>query len=84
MGINKKGNVYSVIMIALVIFMVGMIMVNFLKPLVTSARSDINCDGGSITDGTKLMCLNVDIAVVYFILLILSLTAGVITDKLLI
>jgi len=84
MGMNKKGNIYSVILISVIIFMVGMIMVNFLKPEITTARTDLNCASSTITDGTKLMCLNVDIVLVYFIILVLSLTIGVITDKLLI
>lgn len=84
MGINKKGNIYAVVMVALIVFMIGMIMINFLKPEITSARTALSCSSSTITDGTKMLCLTVDIVLPYFILLVLSLAAGVITDKLLI
>ena len=86
MGIiqNKTGSIYSIILIAFMIFVVGMIIVNFITPEITTARTQLNCDDSTITDGAKLLCLNVDISLVYFILLVLSLTVGVITDKFLI
>jgi len=82
---SKKGNVFSTIMIALLIFLVGMLVANFFKPEIDTARIGLNCDDtANITDGTKLMCLSVDITLVYFIILVLSIVGGIITDKLLI
>lgn len=67
----------------IIIFMVGMIAVNFIKPDITTARTDITCTTPA-TDGTKLMCLGLDFVVPYFIVLIFSVAGGVITEKLLI
>ena len=80
---NKKGNIYAVLMVSLILFMVGMIVVNFIKPIVADTKTDLNCSSPA-TDGTKLMCLNVDIALIYFMVIVLSLAGGIITDKLLI
>ena len=77
---NKKGNVYSVVLISFILFAVGMIMVNFIKPLVADTRTELNCSSPA-TDGTKIMCLNVDIALIYFIIIVMSLAGGIITDK---
>ena len=79
---NKKGTMYGAILMAIMLFMTGMIVVNFLKSPIDDARASLNCDSaGSISDGTKILCLNVDIAIVYFIVLILSIAGGVILDK---
>jgi len=79
---NKKGTMFGVILMAVMLFMVGMIVVNFLKTPIDTARSNLNCDNtASITDGTKLVCLTLDIAVVYFIVLVISIAGGAILDK---
>lgn len=82
---NKKGNLYMSIMVAIIIFMVGMIILNFLKPEVTSARNAISCSTpSSITDGTKLLCLITDTVIPYYFIIVLSLVGGVITEKFLV
>lgn len=79
---SKKANMYSIILMAFMLFTIGMIVVNFLKAPIDDARTDLNCaNSGSITDGTKLMCLNIDITLVYFIILVCSIAGGVILDK---
>ena len=82
---GKKGSVYFSIMIAIVVFMTGMIIVNFMKTEVTNARVSLSCTTpATITDGTKVLCLITDSVVPYFIVLVLSIALGVITEKLLI
>jgi len=79
---SKKGSIYMTIVMAIMLFMIGMIVVNFLKEPITDARTSINCDDSSaITDGSKLLCLNLDITLVYFIVLILSIAGGSILDR---
>ena len=80
---NKRANIYAAVMVAIVVFMIGMITVNFLKPEITSARNSITCTAPA-TDGSKMLCLVLDTAVPYFIVLVLSIAMGVITDKVLI
>lgn len=80
---NNRGGIYAAVLLALMIFIVGMTIMNFISPEITTARNAINCASPS-TDGTKLMCLNIDIVLPYFILLVLSISGGIIFDKLLI
>ena len=80
---NKKANTFSVIMLSLILFMTGMIVVNFIMPEVTTARSSLSCsNAASISDGTKFMCLMVGSVVPYFFILIVSIAGGVIVEKL--
>jgi len=79
---NKKGNMFAGIMVAFMLLMIGFIVVNFFMPEVTQARLDLNCaNAGSITDGTKLMCLFVDSTIIYWIILIFSIVGGIIADR---
>ena len=79
---GKKGSLFSTFLIAFVIFMVGMITINFLKSPIDQARLDLSCDDTlNITDGTKVMCLFTDSALVYIIILIISLSGGIILVK---
>ncbi len=79
---NKKGSMYIAIIFALFFFMVGMLMLPFIKDGVTEARTNINCQSSSITDGAKLVCLGLDIGVPYFIIGILTLIGGFIGNEL--
>jgi hypothetical protein len=80
---NKKGNAYAVVLVAFMLFTVGFIVANFLKAPIDDARVSLDCTNASgITDGTKLLCLNVDFVMIYWIILIFSLAGGVIVDKL--
>jgi len=83
---NNKGhaNLGLAVVIAITIFIVGMLSVNFIKDEVTRARdaTNLNC-AAPTSDGTRLTCLAVDLAVPYLIILIFSATGGLITAKLL-
>ena len=82
--INKRGNMFSAGMIALILFITGFIVINFFMPEVTQARIDLSCsDAANISDGTKLMCLFVDSAIIYWIILIFSIVGGILADNLL-
>ena len=86
---NKKGQTAPMglaIVVGIFIFLVGMVSVNILKPditLVRSAASGIDCGNSSISDGTKMTCLTIDLVVPMFIISILSLVGGLITFKIL-
>lgn len=82
---SKKGNIYSVIIMALLLFMIGMIVANFLKTPIDDARASLNCDNAAgITDGAKLLCLTCDFTLIYFIILVFSIAGGALLDKFLI
>ena len=85
---NKSGQTMGMaILVAITIFIVGMLCVNFIKPEVTRARglTELNCaNADDISDGTKLTCLVVDWVVPYFIILVFSVAGGLLTARLLI
>ena len=74
---NKRGgSLFFGLIVGLMIFTVGMIVMNFIKDDVTTARTDLDCANPSISDGSKLTCLGVDFVVPYGIILILSVAGG--------
>lgn len=88
MGMNRKGQtIFMSIIFAIMIFMIGIIFINFLKPELVTIRSSDNLDcanSASITDGNKLMCLFTSITLPLFILAILSLSGGYLISKFLV
>ena len=82
---EKKGQTVMLsILFALVIFVFGMLFLNYLKSDFTTARTALDCTNVSITDGTKTTCLLVDTSVPYWILLVISISGGIILDRLLV
>lgn len=82
---NNKGQTFALVFISLiVIFIIGLTMTNFLMDEVTTARTGLTCsDSENISDGTKLLCLVVDVAVIYWILGILGVIFSVIAGRML-
>ena len=80
---NKKSQTRAIsIMVALFLFIVGMMSVNFLKDEVSRARDSDNLDcSGDISDGNKLTCLAVDFVIPYFIITVISVSGGFITAR---
>ena len=82
---NSKGQtMFMAIIIACMIFFAGVITVNFIKDDVTTARlsTAMDCTNSSISDGSKVVCLGIDLAVPYFIVLFLSAAGGLIAARL--
>lgn len=79
---NKKGNLGIAIVSAIVIFIIGLAVINLIMPEVTIFRINMDCSNPTgITDGTKLTCLAGDLVVPYFILLVLSISLGGIISR---
>tara|TARA_R100000750_G_C2339097_1_gene93406 strand:+ start:732 stop:992 length:261 start_codon:yes stop_codon:yes gene_type:complete len=82
---NKKAQTLGLaIIVAVTIFIVGMLAINFLKPEITRARGSdqLNCaDTDNISDGVKITCLVVDVVIPYFIILIFLVAGGIITAR---
>jgi len=73
------------LLIAMMIFMCGMLFINPISSSIDSARTDLSCSSAAtISDGTKMLCLIVDITMVYFIMAIISLAGGIVLSKVLI
>ena len=79
----KKAQTFGVTLVsAIVVFIIGLMMINFLMPEITTFRTNLNCaDASAITDGTKLLCLAVDTTIPYWILLIFSILVGSIAAR---
>jgi hypothetical protein len=59
---NKKAQLGLSIINAIFIFIIGMLIINFLMPEVTDFRTNMDCSNYSgISDATKLLCLVGDV-----------------------
>lgn len=81
---NNKGQTMGIaILSAFVIFIIGMMSINFVLTDVTTARVALSCsDVDNISDGTKFLCLIIDTNVPYFIWLVFSISLGAILVRL--
>lgn len=81
---NKKGQSLGLaILSALAFFIIAMTTINFVMDDVSTARNSLSCaDASSISDGTKVLCLIMDTAVIYWIIIIFSVVIGMITARL--
>lgn len=83
MKMNKKGAAMFFILITIAYFMVGMIFYQFLTPLIDIERSAANLNCSNPDDwGDMGLCLLLDGTVPIFIIGILSVVAGGVTNKL--
>jgi len=80
---NKKGQTMGIaILSAVVIFIIGIMCINFILTEVTNARTNLSCSSAdTISDGSKLLCLIVDTNVPYFIWLVFSISMGAILSR---
>ena len=80
---NKKGNLYMGFVFAGFFLILGFLMLPLAKDGITDARNDIGCStSGSLSDGSKVICLGLDIGIPYFIIAILTFAGGFIGSKL--
>jgi len=84
--VNRKGQTMMLsILFAVVLFVMGIMVINFIRPEVLTAKVAMSCsDVANISDGTKLTCLLIGGVVPYFIVLVLSISGGLILDRVLI
>jgi len=75
---NKKGNMFFGVTIALFIYIIGVLFIPFLVDDVDTFRTNMECSDASITDGAKIACLQSDILIPYFIWVFVSITLGII------
>lgn len=82
---NKGQTLMLSILFAVVIFILGILFINFIRPVVVDTQGSMDCSNVSgISDGNKLTCLIVDGTVPYFIALVVSLAGGVLLSRLLV
>lgn len=77
---NKKGNIYFGIVIAILIWVSGILIMPFLINDIDTVRIGLDCTNSSISDFSKVNCLAVDSLIPYFIwtiaIIALSLLVG--------
>ena len=80
---KKKGEIGFAVVTFIFFFLIGMVVVNLIKPDVSLARNaaNLDCGNASISDGNKLTCLAVDLTIPYFIVIVCSAGLSIITDK---
>ena len=80
---NSKGqSLLFAIIGAVMIFMAGMLFLNHVMDDVTLSRTvGFNCDDSTISDGTKLTCLGIDLVIPILIISIVSLSGGLIINR---
>ena len=80
---NKKGSALFSIIIFMMLFFVGVMVINFITDDITTARSsqNLNCESNSISDGVKVTCLGIDLLVPYIIVALISLGGTLVINK---
>lgn len=78
---NKQGSIFLAIFFAFFIFIFGILFINFLIPDIDLARTSLSCTDSTISDGTKLMCLFTDGALILYIWAIISISGGMLLDR---
>ena len=73
---NKKGSAYFGIIIAIVVYVFGILFIPFLTDDITTARNNLDCTNVSISAGSKLNCLSIDLIVPQIIWIIVSMAIG--------
>ena len=81
---NNKGQMFMAVLFAVVVFVFGMLFINFIKDdiTITTSVTGLDCDNMAISDGTKMVCLGFDLGIPYLFLLIVSASAGLIAARL--
>lgn len=77
---NRKGSAFFIALIAIIYFIAGMILYQFLKPDIAIARSDLSCTTPDTT-GDIMSCLVVGSIVPIAVITVLSGAGGYLTDK---
>lgn len=80
---GKKGqNLVLALITAVMIFMAGMLFLNQIMNDVELTRSiGLDCDGTTISDGTKITCIGVNLVIPILMIAILSAAAGAILSR---
>lgn len=81
---NRKGqSIMMGVIFGLMIFIAGMLFVNFIseRTLDMLGTSGLDCESSTISDGVKVTCLIGELVVPYFIVIFISLAGAVILTR---
>jgi len=79
---NKGAGMLLALITAALLFMVGMLVVDFFKPEIDNFRTSMGCGGNETSDGTKVACLGGDLTIPYLMIIIISTAGGVVLSRL--
>jgi len=73
---NKKANIYFAVVIALIVWVSGILILPFIVDDVTIFRTVMDCTNSSISNVAKISCLAGDSLIPYFIWTLVSIALG--------
>lgn len=73
---DKRGNIFFGVVVALIVYISGILILPYLVEDVTNFRVAMDCTNTSISDTSKINCLMGDIIIPYWIWLIVSIALG--------
>lgn len=80
MNNQAQASMWLAVTVAIMIFIAGMLIVNFLKQPIDSARTDLSCSSPA-TDGGKITCLLIDFTMSYWFIGVISVVIGIISAR---
>ena len=79
---NKKGNVFFGITVAILIWFFGILFLPYITDDISTARTNLECSSDNITGGTMVLCLMLGTLTPYVIWFIASCALGFIAGSL--
>jgi len=78
---NKKGNAFLGIFVALFVWFFGILFIPFIMDDVTTFRSAMDCSNTGISGASMISCLAGDLVIPYIIWTLLSISLGYIAGS---
>jgi len=79
---NKQGSIFFGIIVGLFVFVIGVLFIPFLTEDIATTRTLLDCTNSSITGGTMITCLQIDLVTPYLIWFFVSVALGYISGGL--
>lgn len=80
MNKSAQASMWLAVTIAIMVFIAGMLIVNFIKQPIDQARTDMSCTAPA-TDGAKVTCLLIDFTMSYWFIGVISAVIGIIASR---
>lgn len=77
---NKQGGIFFMALFAIIYFLFGMTLYQFLKPEIAQSRIDLSCTSPD-TSGDMVTCLIIGSLVPIVVITILSISGGFLTER---
>ena len=81
MKMNKRGNIFFGVVVGLFLYIMGVLFIPFIVNDIDVARGALDCSLTTISYGTMLTCLGIDLVIPYLIWFFVSLAIGYIAGR---